>query len=68
MSTVQSSKMSEINNISMYDIFDPRNKVAKPEEGGEELMNLVCEGEFLLSTNPVHYEWCELSEDSDVWQ
>ena len=31
-------------------------------------MNLVFEWEFLLSRDPIYYEWYQLPEDSDVWQ
>ena len=31
-------------------------------------MNLVYDWEFVLSRNPVHYEWYELPEDPDLWE
>ena len=35
-------------------------------ENCQKLVNLVYEREFLLSLNPVHYEWYKLPEDSCV--
>ena len=52
---------AEIDLLSLQEVYDVL-------ENRAEIMNLVFEWEFLLSCDPIYYEWYELPEDSDVWQ
>ena len=49
---------TEIDLLSLQDVLENR----------QQLVSLVCEWQFVMSSNPISYEWYELPENSDVWQ